>query len=260
MVGHRWALALAALMIGLFPASAPAAIFLGSGLSPENSNSVSAKADFSIVGDVLTLVLTNTTAGGTKAQGDALTGVVFDLTKSPLPNLTLASIALTSGSKIYTSSGINNATALSGSWTDDLAGAVHDFGVATTGFNGLFVGGSISRGNASPDYGIIAGTGTNGTGSMRTPFDGSKRPLILNSLTFKFNGAKGLTESQITDVSFLFGTAGGALIGATLDQPPETLNHVNGDLVSAPEPSSLIVFGLVFVAVGGYGRLRRRAG
>lgn len=256
MVGRRWYLGLLALFVGFIPASAPAAIFIGSGLSPEKSNAVSAKAEFSILGNVLKLVLTNTTAGGTKAQGDALTGVVFDLTKSPLPSLTLASVTLTSGSNIYTSSGINNATVLSGSWTDDLAtGAVPDFGVATTGFKKLFVGGSISRGNASPDYGIISGTGTNGTGAMRSSFDGSKRPLILNSLTFTFNGASGLTESQITDVKFLFGTDGGALIGSTL--VPDIGTH--NTPLSAPEPSSLIVFGLVFVAVGGFGRLRRRA-
>ena len=30
-----------------------------------------------------------------------------------------------------------------------------EFGVATTGFNGEFNGGSITLGNASPDYGIV---------------------------------------------------------------------------------------------------------
>jgi hypothetical protein len=248
---------LAAVVAGLFPAIASAAVFSGAGLSPEHSSAVSAKAEFSITGNILTLVLTNTTAGGTGSQGDALTGVVFDLSKSPLPNLALASTQLTAGGNIYTNATtINNSTLLSGSWTDDLsAGVAPDFGTATTGFSGLFVGGSITQGNASPNYGIIAGTGTDGTGSIRSDFGGSRYPFILNSLTFTFTGASGLLDSQIENVKFLFGTAGGDLIPGHLPPPDDTNT---GTAVPAPEPGSLIVFATLFAVVGGYGRFRRR--
>src|SRR5262245_30857341 len=67
--------------------------FTGSGNDLENNHAVSGTASFSISGDVLTIVLTNTTAGGTLAQGDALTGVAFDVSQpNPVPTLTLSSI------------------------------------------------------------------------------------------------------------------------------------------------------------------------
>jgi len=166
-----------------------------------------------------------------------MTGVVFDVNGSPLPALSLTSISLTSGSQIDTGkSTINNAAPLSGSWTSHLSsGAGFEFGVATTGFNGLFQGGTITRGNSSPDYGLIA----DGT-SLASGFP--KFPYIDKSLTFSFSGATGLTESEITDVNLLFGTDGTGRI----DPPP----------AAAPEPGSLTLAGMGIAGIAGFARRR----
>jgi len=219
-----------------FPAMTSAGpLLIGSGLNPETGNVVSGQAEFSVSGNFLTVTLTNTTAGGTLAQGDSLTGVVFDVDGGS-PTLSLTSIVLTGGSTIHTSaSAINNAAALSGSWTTALSsGAAYDFGVATTGFNGLFQAGTITRGNSSANYGLIA-TGT----SLAHGFP--KFPYIENSLTFTFSGALGLTDSQFDNVKLLFGTDGTGLINAP---PPEPEVNIH----STPEPGTLAL-----AAMGGVG-------
>lgn len=224
-----------------FPSVASAGPLLGTGLNPETGNTVSGQIEFSVTGNILSVTLTNTTAGGTLAQGDSLTGFVFDVVGAS-PTLSLTSIALTAGSSIHTSaSAINNASPLSGSWTSSLAsGGAYDFGAATTGFGGLFQAGTITRGNASANYGLIA-TGT----SLAHGFP--RFPYIENSLTFTFSGALGLTDSQFTNVHLLFGTDG---TGVITPPPPEVNIH------STPEPGTLAL-----AAMGGVGMLfmaRRR--
>jgi hypothetical protein len=240
------AAAVFALAVACWPSSGFSATFVGSGNSIENGNPVSGMVEFTISGDVLKVVLTNTTAGGTKAQGDALTLVVFDVDASTAINLTLDSIALTSGSKIFTSkTTINNLVLVDGSWTDALTSPAHDAGVATTGV-GLFNGGSISTGNASPNYGLITG---DAGGNVRSDFGGSQFPFIMSSLTFEFSGASGLNESDISGVKLLFGTQAGPLMDTTLITPVQ----------SVPEPSTLLTFATLFGGFGGLMRFRRKS-
>jgi hypothetical protein len=255
--------------------------FTGAGKSPESpGNAVSAGASISIITgsnfNTLQIVLTNTThnvvnnvAHGTTQQGDALTVFTFDVSKNPLPALSFQGLALTSGSRIYTSLTKSNTTdSLSGSWTKQLSSpsttpvttpptaanqnTQFNFGVATTGYSGLFNGGSISLGNASPDYGIIAGTGLNGTGPIDS-ISGSKFPFVLNSITFQWTFDKNSTFS-VADISgawFGFGTDGGSLIAGT----PTEINNVS----PIPEPASIIVWGLFGMVGAGYARCRKAA-
>src|SRR5262245_49280361 len=94
--------ALVAALLGFSPAAQAGVLFVGSGTNPEAGAAASGAAEFSISGDVLTLVLTNTTSPRTAAQGNALTGVTFDISPGS-PALALTGIALTPGSTIWTS-------------------------------------------------------------------------------------------------------------------------------------------------------------
>lgn len=194
--------------------------FSGLGNNPEVNANASGSAQFTISGNVLTIVLTNTTAPRTTAQGNALTGVTFDLSGSSA-TLSLTSIALTAGSAIWTNSTTSNTSdPLAGSWTNVLGNSpLNKYGAATSGFNGRFNGGSISLGNASPNYGIVA-AGTF-TGSP-VSFGGSQFPFIQNSLTLTFTGVAGISESLIKDVDLLFGTDGTGIIKTTIPAPGAT--------------------------------------
>lgn len=185
-------------------------IFSGSGNNPEVNQIASGSAMFTISGDTLTLVLTNTTLPRTLAQGNAMTGVTFDVGNGSAV-LTLTSTALTSGADYWTSKfATNNAAALNGSWTNVLgASPLAAYGVATTGFNGRFNGGSIALGNAAPNYGIVAAGTFDGT---NVAFGGSQFPFVQNSMTFTFTGVLGFTEAQIGNVSLLFGTDGTGIV------------------------------------------------
>lgn len=208
--------------------------FTGSGLNPEANATGAGSAKFTISGNTLTLVLTNLTSPRSAAQGNALTGVTFDINPGA-PVLTLTSTALTSGSELWSSKTTStSAASLNGSWTNVLgASPLGEYGVATTGFNGRFNGGSISMGNASPNYGIVAAATFDGT---NTPsFGGAQYPFVQNSLTFTFTGVSGVLESQISNVKLLFGTDGTGVIN------------------TIPSPASLALAGL-----GGLVGIRRR--
>lgn len=198
--------------------------FTGTGINPEVGVNASGSAKFTISGDILTLVLTNTTAPRTTAQGNAMTGVTFNFSSGSTV-LSLTSTAITAGGTYWTSKTTNAAApSLAGSWTSAVvSNAQHQYGVATTGFNGWFNGGSISLGNAAPNYGIVAAGTFDGT---NVAFGGSQYPFVQSSMTFTFSGASGFTEAQITNVKLLFGTDG------------------TGVITAVPTPGSLALAGL----------------
>lgn len=233
MKNVRFALAASAVVSFIAGSAQASVIFSGSGFNPEGNANVSGSALFTISGNTLTLVLTNTTLPRTTAQGNAMTGVTFDIGGGS-PVLTLTSTALTSGSDFWTSkTATNNAAALNGSWTNVLgASPLGEYGVATTGFNGRFQGGSIALGNSAPNYGIVAAGTFDGT---NVAFGGSQFPFVQNSMTFTFTGVAGFTESQIGNVKLLFGTDG------------------TGIITAIPAPGSLALIGL-----GGLVAARRR--
>jgi hypothetical protein len=229
-------LAVAAAAIAWVGSAGATAIFTGSG-SSENSNAVSGEADFTLSGTTLTLLLSNT-SGDTSDQGDALTGIVFSINGAQ--TLTFDMVApcgqtLGPGSHTWASgTTMNDAVNLCGSWTNALAGSPPvpaEFGVATTGFNGEFNGGSITVGNASPNHGIVGASTFPGT------IGGSQFPFVQNQLQFQFDVTSGsFAESDITGVQFLFGTNGTAHIPGECIRGCVTLQ--------APEPGTLALLGL----------------
>ncbi len=220
----------------LFLAAAPASAvlhFSGSGFNAETGSSgQSAAADLSLVGNMLTLTLQNTTDVTTE-QGDALTGILFDVASAV--TLKLQSISLAEGSNLWLSqTQVNDSRSLVGSWTDVLASPPQlaaSYGLATTGFNNEFVGSTITRGNASPDYGLI-GANTLPT----TRIGGARYPFVQKGLTFKLKVASGvLNLNDITNVRFLFGTAGNGVVQAEYEE-------------EVPEPGILALLLLAFAS------------
>lgn len=203
------AIAAAALIAGSANASV---LFTGSGLNPEAGTTASGSALFDVSGSSLTILLTNLTDPRTASQGNALTGVTFDVIDGA-PALALSSVALGPGSALWTSkTASNTSTNLNGSWTSVLGSTpLGEFGAATTGFDGAFHGGSISKGNSSPNYGIVADGTFDGT---NVSFGGSQFPFVQSSLLLTFSGANGLLPSQIGNVKLLFGTDGTGVVSA----------------------------------------------
>jgi hypothetical protein len=251
--------ALGAVVIGLAWANPSWAVtYSASGTTSKNADdpnqavSATANVTFGSGGStVLTIVLKNTTSGGTHAQGSALTGIGFGYEGKTAPTLTLTGISRGT-SDIYTgNTKKDNTTKLfqsspkKKSWTEEVdKGNTKGvkFGVATTGVD-IWKGSSISFGNASPDYGIVA-AGT----FPRSKSGLNKTPFIQDALTFTLNVSGTLDFSKIENVKFFFGTSGDFFTdGGTIHGPS-----------SVPEPSGLAFAGIGALGLIGY-RLRRRA-
>ena len=240
--------AAAGLALAAVPAQA-GVVYTATGTNAETGHAgQSAEADISLVGNTLTLILSNK-AGMSQSQGDALTGILFNLAKPASPEL--ISISLTPGSNLWVSgSSVNDAKTLWGSWTDKLGSnpaLAANYGVATTGFNGEFQGGTLGLGNASPDYGIV------GADTLPGSIAGSKYPYVENSLTFKIKVEPGiLSDNDISNVRFLYGSTGQGWLQATMVTGAGGL-PVGGGGVSgggnAPEPVSFALLGIAMGAV-----------
>jgi hypothetical protein len=245
-----------AAVIGAAQVALASISFTGSGTNPGDSGSTKlfGEADFSISGNTLTVILANTGTAATTDQGATLTGLMFNVMSA---SSTFSSMSLTPGSTIWTSSsGSNNATPIAGSWDAALqvtsySGSAVNAGVATTGKN-LFQGNGMSLGNASPDYGLVA-NGSFPAGS----FGGSKFPFIQDSLTFNFNlSSSSISESQINDVFFLFGTNDSP--GGVFPGTPGSPGGPPPPGPSVPEPASLAVWGIVSAATAGAVAMRKQ--
>jgi hypothetical protein len=215
------------------------AVFVGSGTNGETGNSVQGQAEFTVSGTNLILQLFNSDSNPTDGPGDVVTGITFDLAGGATLSINLAApgpcgMSL-NGETLWTSQTTNSTGAdVCGSWTDQLAaGATVDFGLATTGFSGLFNGGSISVGNAGPNYGIASSS------TDFSSFAPGGFPVVQHSLTFTYDisGAP-LLESQITNVTFLFGTSGEGSVTGACQAGTSCIP------LEAPEPGTLTLLAL----------------
>ncbi|MDA3919184.1 MAG: hypothetical protein PF501_00670 [Salinisphaera sp.] len=226
-------------------------VYTGSGTAA--GNPVSASAQFTFNRDLLTIFLSNTSPShsGQDTPGSTLTGLFFDLTGDPL--LSSDSATVSSGSSIIQASTCSPGPCLGVTNVGGEFGYQHDgsrfpngagegiasAGYATTGFSqniGNFNGNNlddpasldgINFGLVSSASGFTPNGGKNGKGGLK--YD----PLIQDSVTFVLDNVKGLAVSDISNVSFQYGT--NISEGNIPGMPPS---------VSVSEPPSGYVFGL----------------
>jgi hypothetical protein len=250
----------ALLVLCAFGATTQAAVTIsGTGLG-ENAEAVKAKAVFTVSGNTLTIVLSNTSVAGTQNNGSVITGVIFDLQPDLAGTLTFNPTnnpTLTSGSDVYvhhdgsgnsTRVRIDNNTALGGSYSSQLNDtSLGDFGVSTTGANSIFSADPITLGNGGADYGLVAPNtypaGSHGDIFLTGNTGPSKEtlPLVQTSVTFVFTFTGTLSEDQIVGANFLVGTNGDYFGG--FREPPESEHTV-------PEPASMAIWGLGVIGAG----------
>ncbi len=205
------------------------------------SGTMSAKADFSVVGTDLHVTLTNDSSADVLVPVDVLTGLFFDIT-GPSVVLTPFSAVLAAGSLVLFDPAPVGGV-VGGEWAY-AAGLVGAPGAAARGISsaglGLFGNANFPGPNLEPpaavdglQYGITSAGDNPATGN--TPVTGTN-PLIKNSVDFVFTGLPaGFDLSRITNVWFQYGTA--------LSEPS----------VAAPTPGAASLFGVI-VLMG----LRRR--
>ncbi len=198
-------------------------------------NNLSAQANFSLTGNILTVTLTNTSTSDVLVPIDVLTAVLFDVAGPG--KLTKGTATLSSGSSVAFWTGAGNGTVGNTGNVGAEWAYAEDKGISSSGL-GLFA--PTDRfdtahnlyGPADPDglqYGIVSLADNLTTGN--TPVTGSQ-PLIVGGVTFTFTAAQGFQLADISNVSFQYGTA---------------LTEPNVPSVPVPEPASLSLLGLGLV-------------
>lgn len=249
-------------------ANADLITFTGSGTGP-GSVPVAASAIFDISGNNLTITLTNTSPSnsGQDVPGSTLTGLFWDSASNTA--LTPFSATLATGSTIYNPSACNSSvdctvvTNLGGEFgyqaTSLTGGAnrgISSSGYLTTGqtgnlgnFNGSNLSDPVSLDGIN--FGIISSaTGFNpngGNGGLNSV------PLIQDSVVFVLTGVNGLSITDISNVSFQYGTK---LTELNVPGTP-SIPGGGGQEPNVPEPNNLALLGLGLIA-GGFA-LRRRS-
>jgi hypothetical protein len=165
---------------------------------------------FSLSGDYLSVILTNTSAADALAQMDILTAVFWSGTGEFTP----VSATLTNGSEVLFG-GTDPGDVVGGEWAfkSGLSGAPGGAtsGISSAGFD-LFGSGDRFPGTnlQGPDsvdgiqYGLTSAVDNPVTGNAAVTGDNA---LIQNAVIFVLSGAAGLDLGQITNVSFQYGTS-----------------------------------------------------
>ncbi len=226
----------------LLPVAAHAApiTFTGGSGGPSGLN---ASAVFDVTGDILSITLSNTTTATTFAPSSVLTGLFFSVPMALTPQSATFGPGATRVGGPCDQPGCSSNSNLGGEWgyqaTSFPGGAnkgIASSGYLTTGlpgnpgnFNGPNLDNPVSLGGIN--FGLV-GTGyTGGSGAAGT------EPLIASSVLLTLSGATGLLNSQITNVSFQYGTSLTETNVPSGPPPP-----------AVPEPATLVLLG---TALGG---------
>ncbi len=196
---------------------------------------LAARVTFDIVGDILTVILENIAnpaldgQSGKDTSGNTLTGVYWDFTGNPV--LTPQSATIAAGALMQTKTCTygpcsSSTTNIAGEWGYQASniqvptGSGADRGIASSGY--LSTGLTHNIGNFGPggtagsdlddpksldgiNFGIISNL--NGNSNFNPNGGLANDPLIRHTARFTLSGALGLTNSDISDVTFQYGTS-----------------------------------------------------
>ena len=169
-----------------------------------SSGTLAASANFALVGQTLTVTLTNTSSHDVLVPTDVLTAVWFDTSKT----LTPVSVSLGTSTVFYGT--ISNPSKGYGYYSG-LAGGAHGMndGLTAVGFgigtgHSNFPGGGGANLNGL-DYGILSAGDNSGTGNGGVTGGG---PLVKNEVIFTLSTPVGFTLNDLGRTAvFQYGTA-----------------------------------------------------
>lgn len=220
-------------LVGAFAvgASAEAAMYSGTGMV--DSKEVSATAEFSLDGDILTILLTHTGTRSDYTPAQVLTDVSFNVDGDAVFDVTDAAsmVLVAPGSTLYNGTNTDPTTDLSSEWglatnasmpaADGSGSIVREFSFTAAALGGAdnnrFDDGTI--GGPPPklsggDFGLI-----NVESILNTPIV-SNDYHVVNSVQIIVKIVSGLTSlDQITDVSFSFGSTHASISGPPTPPP-----------------------------------------
>ncbi len=251
-------------LVASLPAFAAPITYTAAGSGP-GPVPVSASATFDIIGNDLFITLLNTSGpnDGKDVPGSTLSGLFWKFAGNPV--LTGVSATLSAGSTILgTCDQVNcvNVTNVAGEFGYQ-AGALPggaDRGIASSGYLTTGLPGNIgnfNNGAAGTDldnpisldginFGIVsAAAGYNPNGGL------AAEPVIQGGVVFRLSGALGLTNANISNVSFQYGTS-----FPELNLPGSSTVPVQGDPL--PEPGTVALLGLGLLGFVGSQRKSKR--